>query len=257
MELETLLINREGAVGWITLNRPEKRNAITIAMMNELLDTLQKMDADPDIRCIILTGHEKAFAAGAEIQQMAESSAIDMLVRDQFSTWDHIRQIKTPIVAVVNGYALGGGCELAMTCDMIIASEDAIFGQPEVNIGVIPGAGGTQRLTRAMGKVKAMELILTGRSFTAQEALAGGLINAIYPSVSLMEEARKLALTISQKPPLAVRLAKEAIMRSFETSLDSGLDFERKAFMLLFASSDKQEGMAAFLEKRSPQFSGD
>ncbi len=251
-----ILAFQEDNIGIIQLNRPQKLNAISLDLMKELVDCLEWMDQSDDIRCIVLTGNEKAFAAGADIEQMAKASTVDMLLLDQFERWDRIRKIHTPIIAAVSGYALGGGCELAMTCDMIVASETARFGQPEVNIGVIPGAGGTQRLTRAVGKARAMELVLTGRMFSAEEALDWGLINQIAPVELYLDTAKELAKTIASKPPVAVRLGKEAIMKAFDTTIEGGLDFERKAFYLLFASEDKQEGMNAFIEKRSPVFKG-
>lgn len=255
-QYQLILGSIEENIGIIRLNRPEKLNAISIDLMAELVDCLERMDNREDVRCIILTGSEKAFAAGADIDQMAKASAVEMLLLDQFAQWDRIERIRKPIIAAISGYALGGGCELAMMCDMIIASETARFGQPEVNIGVIPGAGGTQRLTRAVGKAKAIELILTGRMMDAKEALEYGLVNRVVPLELYLEEAKKLAREIAEKPPIAVRLAKEAILKSFSTTLKEGLDFERKAFYLLFASEDRQEGMNAFLEKRKPQFKG-
>ncbi len=251
-----LLVSQEDGVGVIQLNRPEKLNAINIDLMKELVDCLEWMDNHEAIRCILLTGNEKAFAAGADIDQMAKASAVEMLLLDQFARWDRIRKIHKPIIAAISGYALGGGCELAMTCDMIVASETARFGQPEINLGVIPGAGGTQRLTRAVGKVKAMELILTGRLFSAQEALDMGLINKVTPPELYLEEAKALAKEIASKPPIAVRLAKESVLKAFDTTIEGGLDFERKAFYLLFASADRNEGMNAFLEKRKADFKG-
>ena len=251
-----ILVSAAQRVGVIQLNRPDKLNAISIALMTELVDCLEAMDNDDEIGCIIITGNEKAFAAGADIDQMAKASPIEMLLLDQFARWDRIRKIHKPIIAAVSGFALGGGCELAMTCDMIIASETAKFGQPEINIGVIPGAGGTQRLTRAIGKTKAMELILTGRMFSAFEAREWGLVNQVAPVELYLEAAKELAQEIAKKPAVAVRLAKEAVLKAFDTTIEGGLDFERKAFYLLFASADKQEGMNAFVEKRSPQFVG-
>lgn len=251
-----ILASVEEKVGLIQLNRPDKLNAISISLMEDLVDCLEWMDKSDTVHCIVLTGSDKAFAAGADIEQMAKSGPIEMLLLDQFARWDRIRKIHKPIVAAVSGYALGGGCELAMTCDMIIASETAKFGQPEVNIGVIPGAGGTQRLTRAVGKAKAMELILTGRMMSAAEALGCGLINKVAPVELYLEEAKNLAREIAAKPTVAVRLAKESIMKAFDTTIEGGLDFERKAFYLLFASADKDEGMKAFLEKRKPKFQG-
>ena len=204
----------------------------------------------------MITGNEKAFAAGADIKQMAGKSAIEMLKVDQFSTWDQIRKTRKPIIAAVSGFALGGGCELAMTCDMIVASETAKFGQPEIKIGVMPGAGGTQRLTRAIGKARAMEMVLTGKFISAEEALNYGLVNMVVPIELYMEEALKLAGQIAEMSPIAAMLAKEAVNRSFETSLDEGLHFERKNFYLAFASEDQKEGMQAFVEKRKADFKG-
>src|SRR5690348_13502964 len=220
--------------------------------MQEVRDTLQKLDKDDNVKVFIITGNDQAFAAGADIKQMADKSAIDMQVMDQFSTWDQIRKTKKPIIAAVSGFALGGGCEFAMTCDMIIASETAKFGQPEIKIGVMPGAGGTQRLTKALGKAKAMELILTGKFLSAEEAYAYKLVNKVVPNEMVVHEALTLAREIAQMSPVAVQLAKESINRSFETHLDEGLHFERKNFYLAFASDDQKEGMRAFVEKRKP-----
>ncbi len=238
----------------IQINRPEVLNALNIELMKELVQALESLDANDTVRCIILTGNEKAFAAGADIKEMADTSAMEMLTRDQFARWDRIRKIKKPIIAAVSGFALGGGCELAMTCDMIIASETARFGQPEINIGVMPGAGGTQRLTRAVGKVKAMEMVLTGRMITAEEALQWGLVNAVVPIERYLEEAKAWAQEIAGKPPIAVRLAKESVLKAFDTTIEGGLEFERKNFYLLFASEDQKEGMQAFIEKRKPEW---
>jgi enoyl-CoA hydratase len=225
-------------------------------LMEEVRDALQALDKNDQVRVIIITGNEQAFAAGADIKQMADKSAIDMLLIDQFSTWDQIRRTKKPIIAAVSGFALGGGCEFAMTCDMIIASETARFGQPEIKLGTIPGAGGTQRLTRALGKAKSMELILTGRFLTAEEAHFYGLVNKVVPKEMYLHEALQLAKEIAQLSPVAVQLAKEAVNRSFETHLDEGLAFERKNFYLTFASQDQKEGMNAFVEKRKADFKG-
>jgi enoyl-CoA hydratase len=256
MSTTLLLVSREDSHVIIQFNRPEVLNALTMKMMEELVETLEELDRDPAVRCIILTGNEKAFAAGADIKEMADASSVEMLIRDQFARWDRIRKIKKPIIAAVSGFALGGGCELAMACDMIIASETARFGQPEVSIGVMPGAGGTQRLTRAVGKAKAMELILTGRLITAGEALSAGLINKVVPVEVCLDEARALAREVSSKPPLAVRLAKEAVLKAFDTTIEAGLEFERKNFYLLFSSEDQKEGMRAFSEKRPPVWKG-
>lgn len=256
MTYSTLLVTKEQGYALIQFNRPDALNALNIKLMEELVEALETFENDGEVRAIILTGNEKAFAAGADIKEMADATAVDMLVRDQFARWDRIRKIRKPIIAAVSGFALGGGCELSMSCDMIIASETAKFGQPEINIGVMPGAGGTQRLTRAVGKVKAMEMVLTGGMITAEEALKWGLINKIVPVEYYLEEARKLAKEIASKPPVAVRLAKEAVLKAFDTTIEGGLEFERKNFYLLFASEDQKEGMKAFVEKRKGVWKG-
>jgi len=243
-------------IALIELNRPKELNALNTQLMAEIRDTLKEFDNDDNIRVVILTGGERVFAAGADIKQMADATAISMLNIDQFSTWDQIKRNKKPIIAAVSGFALGGGCELAMTCDMIIASETAQFGQPEINIGTMPGAGGTQRLTRAIGKGLAMEMVLTGRFITAEEAYRVGLVNRVVPVEVLMQEAVKIAKLIAAKSPIAVKLAKESVVKAFETTLDEGLQFERKNFYLTFASEDQKEGMKAFVEKRAPDFKG-
>jgi enoyl-CoA hydratase len=217
---------------------------------------LQQLDKNDQVRAIIITGNEQAFAAGADIKQMADKSAVDMLLIDQFSTWDQIRRTKKPVIAAVSGFCLGGGCELAMMCDMIIASETARFGQPEIKIGVMPGAGGTQRLTRAIGKAKTMEMVLTGRFVSAQEALSLRLVNKVVPAEMCLHEALTLAGEIAQMSPIAAQLAKESVNRAFETHLDEGLQFERKNFYLCFASEDQKEGMRAFVEKRKAEYRG-
>ncbi len=252
----SLITSKQDGYAVVQLNRPDALNALNIPLMIELVESLESLDKDDDVRCVILTGNEKAFAAGADIKEMADASAMEMLNRDQFARWDRIRKIKKPIIAAVSGFALGGGCELMMTCDMVVASETAKLGQPEINLGVIPGAGGTQRLTRAVGKVKAMEMVLTGRMITADEALRWGLINKIVPVESYMDEARAWAKEIASKPPVAVKAAKESILKSFDTTMEGGLEFERKSFYLLFASQDQKEGMKAFTEKRKPTWSG-
>jgi enoyl-CoA hydratase len=243
-------------ISLIQLNRPKDLNALNLQLMQELRDTLMQLDKNDNVRVIIITGNEQAFAACADIKQMADKTAIDMFMIDQFSTWDQVKKTRKPIIAAVSGFALGGGCELAMTCDMIIASETAKFGQPEIKIGVMPGAGGTQRLTRALGKAKAMELVLTGKFLSAEEALFYGLINRIVPVELYLQEAVQLATEIAQMSPVATQLAKEAVVRSFETHLDEGLHFERKNFYLAFASDDQKEGMKAFIEKRKPVYTG-
>lgn len=253
---ENLLVLREDPIAIVQLNRPKVLNALNLALMKELAEALQQLDQDEKIRCLILTGDERAFAAGADIREMAEAGPIDMLQRNTLALLDRIQSISKPIIAAVSGYALGGGCELALLCDMIVASETARFAQPEINIGVIPGAGGTQRLARALGKQGAMEFILTGRTMSAKEAQDAGLVCRVVPPEACLDEARKLAAEICQRSPLAVKLAKEAILKAFETSLRDGLDFERKCFYLLFGSEDQKEGMKAFLEKRKAEFKG-
>lgn len=258
LPMEFIKVNTqfEKHIALIELNRPKELNALNLQLMSELKNTLKALDENDSVRAIIITGNEKAFAAGADIKQMANKSAVDMLKIDQFSTWDQIRKTKKPLIAAVSGFALGGGCELAMTCDMIIASETAKFGQPEIKIGVMPGAGGTQRLTKAVGKAKAMELVLTGRFISGEEALALGLVNKVVPVEMYLYEATTLAKEIAQMSPIAAQLAKEAVNRSFETHLDEGLTLERKNFYLAFASEDQKEGMAAFIEKRAPNYKG-
>lgn len=243
-------------VALIRLNRPKELNALNLQLMQELRDALKILDNDEEVRVIVLTGNEKAFAAGADIKEMAGRTAVDMLKIDQFSTWDQIKKTKKPIIAGVSGFALGGGCELAMTCDMIIASETAKFGQPEIKIGVMPGAGGTQRLTRSIGKALAMEMVLTGKFISAEEALQAGLINKIVPEELYLNETIKFASEIAQLSPLAVQLAKESVLNAFNSSLDEGLINERKNFYLLFATEDQKEGMNAFVEKRKATFKG-
>ncbi len=256
MEYRHLLCATDGPVGVVRLNRPEVRNALNLRLMEELVQALEAFDADPAVGCILLEGNDAAFAAGADIAEMADAGAVEMLLRDQFARWDRIRRVKKPIVAAVSGYALGGGCELAMLCDIVVASSTAQFGQPEIGLGVMPGAGGTQRLTRAVGKNRAMEMVLTGRLISAQEALAAGLILKAVPLEVYRAEAMLLAKDIAARPPIAVRLAKEAVLKSFDTFLEAGLEFERKNFYLLFATGDAREGMRAFLEKRPPDWTG-
>jgi enoyl-CoA hydratase len=256
MNYQNILVTREAPLALVTLNRPKVLNALNSELMAELVDALETLDKDNEVRCLILSGDEKAFAAGADISEMVDASAIEMFQRNNIARWDKIAQTSKPMIAAVSGFALGGGCELALLCDLIVASDTARFGQPEINIGVIPGAGGTQRLARTLGKYKTLELVLTGRMLTAQEAEQMGLVNRVVPVASYLEEAKRLALEICQRSPLAVKFAKEAVLKAFETSLHDGLDFERKCFYLLFGSEDQKEGMKAFLEKRKPIFKG-
>jgi enoyl-CoA hydratase len=256
MEFIKVTEQHQPGIALIQLFRPKELNALNPQLMQEVRDALQQFDKNDAVKVIIITGNDQAFAAGADIKQMADKSAIDMQVMDQFSTWDQIRRTKKPIIAAVSGFALGGGCEFVMTCDMVIASETAKFGQPEIKIGTMPGAGGTQRLTKAIGKAKAMELILTGRFLSAHEAHFYGLVNKVVPVEMYMHEAVELAKEIAQMSTIAVQLAKEAVNRSFETQLDEGLMFERKNFYLTFASEDQKEGMRAFIEKRKPVYKG-
>ena len=255
--MPTVVVTRETPIAVVQLNRPEVLNALNEELMDELVSALEALDGDEAIRCIVLTVSDKAFAAGADIKQsFIEATPVSMLQQDLTTRWERVRRIKTPIVAAVSGYALGGGCELAMVCDIIVCSETAQFGQPEVNLGIIPGAGGTQRLTRTVGKYVAMELILTGRRIKADEAKAIGLVAQVYPAASWLDDAKALARTIAEKPPIAVRLATEAIDVAVSSPLDAGLEFERKAFYLLFATEDKKEGVDAFVNKRKATFKG-
>ena len=253
---ETILLEIEAPIATVTLNRPKALNALNATLMSELVNALTRLDADEAVRCIIVTGNERAFAAGADIKEMAGATPVDMLTRNNLERWDAIRKVAKPLIAAVSGYALGGGCELAMSCDMIVASETARFGQPEINIGVMPGAGGTQRLTRALGKARAMELVLTGDYLGAHEAHARGLVNRVAPPELYLEEAKKLARRIAAQPPIAVRAAKDAVLKAQDLSIEEGLDYERRLFYLLFATEDQKEGMAAFIEKRPAEWKG-
>jgi len=253
---QSILVERQENISIVTLNRPKELNALNFHLVSELAQALEELDRDDSILCIVLTGAgDRAFAAGADIKEMSDKSPIDMMMGG-FDAWIRIRHIHKPLIAAVGGYALGGGCELAMHCDMIVASENAHFGQPEIKIGVIPGAGGTQRLARTFGKFRTMEMVLTGEPFTAQEMAAHGLVNRVVPKGEHLNEAIKLAKVVAQRSPLAVRLAKEAVLAAFETSLEEGLELERKNFFLLFATEDMREGMRAFLEKRQAKFKG-
>jgi enoyl-CoA hydratase len=254
--VSVVLVEREPPVGVVLLNRPEALNALNDEVMGLLVDALVELDDDEEIRCIVLGGSEKAFAAGADIGQMAEASAMDMYEARRIVRWDAIRRIRTPLVAAVSGFCLGGGNELAMACDLIVASETARFGQPETGLGIIPGAGGTQRLTRAVGKAKAMDVILSGRFLTADEAERAGLVARVVAREAWLEEAKAVARAIAEKGPIAQRLAKESVNRAYESTLETGLDYERKALYLSFASEDAKEGLTAFTEKRGPDFKG-
>ena len=255
--MSTIIVTREAPIATVQLNRPEVLNALSEELMDELVAALESLDNEADIRCIVLTGNEKAFAAGADIKKsFVDATPASMLAHDLTTRWERVRRIRKPIIAAVSGYCLGGGCELAMTCDIIVASETAQFGQPEINLGIIPGAGGTQRLTRVVGKYRAMEMILTGRRVKADEAKAIGLAALVVPAATWLEDAKALARTIAEKPPIAVRLATEAIDLAYNSTLDAGLEFERKAFYLLFSTEDKKEGVDAFMNKRKPVFKG-
>lgn len=255
-DYQHILVERQEHIGIVTLNRPKELNALNFQLVSELAQALEAFDRDESIRCIVLTGAgEKAFAAGADIKEMSDKSPVDMMMGG-FEAWLRIRHIHKPMIAAVGGYAFGGGCELAMHCDMIVASENARFAQPEIKIGIIPGAGGTQRLARTLGKFRTLEMVLTGEPFTAQEMAAHGLVNRVVPKGEHLNEAIKLAKVVAERPPVAVRLAKEAVLAAFETALEEGLEIERKNFFLLFATEDMREGMRAFMEKRPPEFKG-
>ena len=238
------------------LNRPQQLNALSDELMDELVTALQDLDADDAVRCIVLGGNERAFAAGADIGELARVSAIELYYARRIERWDTIRNLWTPLVAAVSGYCLGGGCELALSCDLIVASESARFGQPETSLGIIPGAGGTQRLTRVVGKSVAMDVILSGRLLTADEALASGLVARVVAKEAWLDEAKRVARDIASKGPVATRLAKEAVDRAYESTLQLGLEYERRALNLAFASEDAREGLTAFTEKRKPDFKG-
>jgi enoyl-CoA hydratase len=254
MSTQAIVVETRGRVGLIRLNRPQALNALNATLKDELLAAAEAFDADPDIGCIVLTGSDKAFAAGADIKEMAGKAYIDVFNADHTADYERLGRVRKPIIAAVSGFALGGGCEVAMMCDLIIAADTAKFGQPEIKLGVIPGMGGTQRLTRAVGKAKAMDLILTGRMMDAAEAERAGLVARVVPAASLMEEAMKVAETIAAMSLPSVLSAKEAVNRAFESPLGEGLRFERRVFHALFATEDQKEGMAAFVEKRPPKF---
>lgn len=256
MSYTYILTETHGQVGLVTLNRPQAMNALNNALVNELMDALTTFDQDETVRAMVVTGNEKAFAAGADIKEMAEKTAAEMITADHVAAFQRIRSIRKPVIAAVSGWALGGGCELAMSCDMIVASETARFGQPEITIGVIPGAGGTQRLTRAVGKAMAMEMVLNNRTLSAQEALQYGLVNRVVPPERFLEEALALAESVAGQAPLAVQTAKQMINQAFEASLGQALEEERQAFYRLFDTADQKEGMRAFIEKRKPKWQG-
>jgi enoyl-CoA hydratase len=251
-----VIVERDGSIAVVLLNRPKQLNALSEELMDELVTALRELDRDDAIRCIVLGGSERAFAAGADIGELARASAIDLLYERRVERWDEIRALWTPLVAAVSGFCLGGGCELALACDLIVASETARFGQPETGLGIIPGAGGTQRLTRAVGKAVAMDVILSGRFLTAREALAAGLVARVVAREAWLDEAKRVAREIASKGPVATRLAKDAVDRADEAPLSLGLEYERRALYLAFASEDAKEGLEAFVEKRKPQFEG-
>lgn len=256
MSEELVLVERDGAVGVVTLNRPKQLNALSDELMTALVAALQALDAEDAIRCIVVRGDDSAFAAGADVGLLAKTSPVEAATSARLARWDALRELGTPTIAGVSGFCLGGGCELAMLCDLIVASETARFGQPEINLGLIPGAGGTQRLTRAVGKAVAMDVILTGRFLTAREALAAGLVARVSAKEAWRDESMRVARAVAEKSPVAVRLAKDAVDRAYEGPLRLGVEYERRAFALALSSEDAREGMAAFLEKRPPRFLG-
>jgi enoyl-CoA hydratase len=253
---EDVLTSVDGAVGVVRLNRPKALNALSYGVMQKIVDAFEAYDRDPAVRCILLTGNDRAFAAGADIKELENATVVEMASSAQMERWDRIRRVSKPIVAAVSGFALGGGCELAMCCDIIVASETAVFGQPEVDIGVMPGAGGTQRLTRAVGKALAMDMVLTGRRIDAKEALAHGLVSRVMPIEAYFDEAMKVSRAVAAKAPVAARMAKEGVARALDMSLETALSYERRLFYLLFGTEDQKEGMAAFREKRKPEYTG-
>ncbi|MFL5210490.1 MAG: enoyl-CoA hydratase-related protein [Microvirga sp.] len=256
MAYETILVETRGKVGLVTLNRPQALNALNSTLVRELNQALDGFEADPAIGCVCITGSDKAFAAGADIKEMQDKGYPTAYLEDFITAWDRVGQRRKPLIAAVAGFALGGGCELAMMCDILIAADTARFGQPEIKLGVMPGAGGTQRLTRAIGKAKAMELVLTGGTIDAREAEAHGLVTSVVPAEATVQAALDLAARIAAMPPVAVLAAKAAVNRAEELSLEAGLEFERRNFYLLFATADAAEGMAAFTEKRKPSWKG-
>ncbi|MBP8974713.1 MAG: enoyl-CoA hydratase/isomerase family protein [Anaerolineae bacterium] len=258
MEYQHILVERPAeGVGLVRLNEPRTFNVLTGPLMDELMGALAAFDRDESVRCLVITGTAKVFAAGADIKEMAQATPVEMIEKAFIARWERLRGLHKPVIAAVSGYALGGGCELALACDMIVASETAVFGQPEINLGVMPGAGGTQRLTRTVGKALAMEMCLNDRRLTAAEAECFGLVNRVAPVETYLEEATALAAQIAARAPVAIRMAKEAVNMALETPLASGLAYERNLFYALFATRDQKEGMAAFLEKRPPTWSSE
>ena len=256
MSKDVILAERDGAVGIARLNRPDARNALSPDLMTTLCEVCEAWDADPEVRCIVIAGSDEYFAAGADIKGMRERSFQDAMVMPSASFWPRMAAIHTPMVAAVSGFALGGGCELAMLCDLIVASETAEFGQPEIMLGIIPGGGGTQRLARVLGKHRAMELVLTGRRIDAQEAYAFGLVNQVAKKKEWLDKAVELAQVVARRPPIAARLAKQAVLAADDTGLTAGLEHERRLFEIAMATEDRVEGMTAFIEKRRPDFKG-
>ncbi len=256
MAYETIITSVDGQTGIIQLNRPQALNALSAQLQREGVEALLAFDADPQVRCIILTGSDKAFSAGADIKEMSNRSSAEMLDRFNTSLFSALRRVRKPVIAAVSGYCFGGGCEVALACDMIVASETAQFGQPEIKIGVIPGGGGTQRWTRIVGKARALEIMLTGDPIPAAKALAWGIVNAVAPLDSYMAEAKKLAGRVGGQAPLAARMAKEAVLKAQDMALEHGLDYENRLFTVLFGTDDQKEGMRAFVEKRKPEWKG-
>jgi enoyl-CoA hydratase len=256
MKDELVLVDRDGQIATVLLNRPQQLNALSDELMDALVEALEELDRDDEVRCIVLGGSDRAFAAGADIAQLARATPIEMYAQRRIDYWDQIRALRTPLVAGVSGFCLGGGCELAMACDLIVASATAEFGQPETGLGIMPGAGGTQRLTRTVGKALAMDVILSGRFLSADEALRAGLVARVVAKEAWLEEAKRVAREIASKAPVANRLAKEAVDRAYEGPLGLGVEYERRLLYLAFASEDAKEGLTAFLEKRKPEYKG-